>query len=138
MDSLKIVEEIESLYPLGVETWYRESVTGEEYKTFKNDGIYAEGRCPVLEDLPKSPDEAWDKFYENFIAICCLHKKEDGYKLYWRIVPTDIRVNINDETELSKKDIRFYVRCRFLISNKPEIPERVACAPHYPKEKDDS
>lgn len=137
MDSLKIVEEIESLYPLGVETWYRESVTGEEYKTFRHDGIYVEGHGFAFPDnLPKRPDEAWDEFYENFTKICCLYKKEDGYKLYWRIVPTDIRVNINDETELSKKDIRFYVRCRFLISNKPEIPERVACAPH--PIKDDS
>lgn len=112
----KLSEKINSILPTGIGTHYRESVTGEEYITFSHAAPKDEGEAS---GFSLTPEEASKIFLEKFWEYVEANAQKDS-KIYWRIQP--------QMREFSESE--YNVRCRFLISNKQEIPERVACAPH--------
>ncbi len=133
----EIREHIESLCPerMGTPTHYRESVTGQEYKTYKHDRVYDEGGG--IKAWADSEDEAIRVFVFNFAEYLTRRMKGNSMLiLYWRIPPQmvtqTIEVNeIGENIELEKT--RYFVRCRYLLSSIAPIPERVEAAPNYPR-----
>ena len=83
--------------------------TGEAYWTICSGGIKEEG--VITESFPNAAQAVNE--YKKFVlsAVEAIEKYGNGKEvLYWRKLP-----------ELRREKNRFYVRSRFIISNKPQI-----------------
>lgn len=130
----EIREHIESRCPerIGTPTNYRESVTGQEYRTYKHDRVYDEGGG--IKSWADSEEEAIRVFVFNFVEY--LDRRMEGNSmliLYWRIPPQMVTqtIEVNEKGEnIELEKPRYFIRCRYLLSDKPPIPKRVESAPY--------
>jgi hypothetical protein len=126
-----LLKEFVKVIPFGLETYCSTSVTGEPYITFG--WAYIRGTEDELKPMEAYEDIVCRAFFENILKYINDNKKPDS-KLYWRRKPDLSYDNhipkYEDNPKIEKVICK--VTCRVLVSNKPEISERVRYAPFHP------
>ncbi len=120
----KLVDYMEKRFPVGMSTDGYLSVTGDPYVVLTSGGIKLEGKAINQDALASTEKEACRLFIREF------NKFAEGKTgtLYWRNKPHSAVISSDLSGAVSPFDDgvgRFYIRARFLISNKPSLIKRI-------------